>query len=92
MRVVGLPEFQRCMQEAVRTSQDEAELKTFLEKLSVKHESAEMRVDSIRIEGTKIQLWATEMLRLTSGEYRVTWRYEARNTEEVVVCFTLAEF
>ncbi len=92
MRVIGLPEFQRCLREAVRTSQDQAELNSFLERLSLEHESAEMRVGSIRIEGTDIRLWATEILRLTSRGYRVTWRYESRDNEEVVVCFTLAEF
>lgn len=92
MRVVGLPEFQRCVQQAVHTSRDETDLQAFFEKLGSRHEAAEMRVDLIRIEGTQIRLWATETIKLTSGQYRVTWRYEDRDGEEVVVCFTLAEF
>lgn len=92
MRVVGLPEFLRCMEHAVRTSQDETDLKAFLGELSLHHQSAEMRADSIRIEGTPIRLWATKLMKLSSGEYRATWRYGERDDEEVIVCFTLAEF
>ena len=49
-----------------------------------------MREASIRIEGTGIQLWATQDLRLTSGRYRVTWRYDVRDDKPIIVCYTLA--
>ncbi len=50
-----------------------------------------MRTASIRIEGTDIQLWATNEVRLSGGVYRITWRYEQRGETEVIVCFALAE-
>ncbi len=50
-----------------------------------------MRTASIRVERTDIQLWATDELRLSGGLYRVTWRYEDRGQDTVIVCFTLAE-
>jgi hypothetical protein len=50
-----------------------------------------MRRASIVIEGTDIRLWATSPIKLPSGTYRITWRYEDRSGDKVVVCFTLAE-
>ncbi len=92
MRVVGLPEFLRCRDEAIKTKQDETDFVEFLGSLAVDHESAHMRASLIRIDGTQVQLWATRPIFLSSGEYRITWRYEERDEEEAVVCYTLAEF
>ena len=92
MRVVGLPEFQRCVATAVGTATDVDALADFYKELAADHESAGMRAASIHVEGTDIQLWATRPIRLSSGEYRVTWPYEERDDERVVVCFALAEF
>lgn len=91
MRVIGLPEFQRCTTTTLRTETDGQDLQALVEKLAEEHTSAAMRSAAIHIGGTPIRLWATHELRLTTGRYRITWRYESRSGTEVVVCFTLAE-
>ena len=80
----------RSMRSAVRTNEDDVRLDTLLERLSKRHQDAKMREASIRIEGTDIQLWATQDVRLTSGRYRVTWRYDVRDDKPIIVCYTLA--
>ena len=79
------------MSAAARTERDNGDIDDFLHRLADEHRSADMRVASIRVAHTDIQLWATDELRLSSGAYRVTWRYEDRGKETVIVCFTLAE-
>jgi len=88
--VVGLPEFLRCMEDSIRTGHDGEVICRFLYRIGAEHTSAEMRMASIRIEGTDIRLWATEPLRLSLGTYRLTWRYEQWGGATVIVCFTLA--
>ncbi len=50
-----------------------------------------MREARLEITGFGILLWATCELRLSDGSYRVTWRYEDRDGQRVIVCFTLAQ-
>ena len=90
MDVIGLPEFLRCMQDSVRSERDDEDIDRFLHRLAVEHTSAAMRAALIRIEGTDIRLWASDELRLSRGAYRITWRYEQRGNDTVIVCLTLA--
>ncbi len=78
------------MRSAIRTNADSRDVDRFLERLSTKHDAAEMRKARLQIPGTEIELWATRKLRLSGGLYRATWRYEQRNGDPVIVCFTLA--
>jgi len=57
----------------------------------MRHAEADMRKTRLQIPGTGIELWATAEIRLSGGVYRVTWRYEERNGDRVIVCFTLAQ-
>lgn len=79
------------MRAAARTERDDADIDAFLHRLADGHNLASMRIASIRVAQTNIQLWATDELRLSGGVYRVTWRYEDRGPDTVIVCFTLAE-
>ena len=90
VNVVGLPEFVRCMHAAVRTEDDDSRVDKLLDLLSQRHQDPKMRAGSIRIEGTEVHLWATQDLRLSSGRYKVAWRYEVRDDNAIVVCYTLA--
>jgi len=89
--VVGRAEFLRCVRTAIRADGDDRRVDEFLHRLSSEHESAEMREARLEITGFGIVLWATCELRLSDGSFRVTWRYEDRDGERVVVCFTLAQ-
>lgn len=91
MKVVGLPEFLRCMDQAAKSRRDQQTLQDFIRALADQHGKAEMRRASIVIQGTDIRLWATSPLNLSSASYRITWRHEDRSGDKVVVCFTLAE-
>lgn len=79
------------MHSAIRTETDRERVDGFLQRLSTDHASAEMREARPDIPGTDIVLWATCELVLGGGVYRVTWRYEDRDGDRVIVCFTLAQ-
>jgi hypothetical protein len=89
--VVGHAEFLRCVQTAIRTDGDDRRVDEFLRRLASDHESVEMREVRLEITGFGILLWATGELRLSDGSYRVTWRYEDRDGQRTIVCFTLAQ-
>jgi hypothetical protein len=89
--VVGHAEFLRCVQTAIRTDGDDRRVDEFLRRLSSEHESVEMREVRLEITSFGILLWATGELRLSDGSYRVTWRYEDRDGQRAIVCFTLAQ-
>ncbi len=78
------------MRSAIKTDRDDARINEFQDRLSKEHTSAEMRESRLLIPGTEIDLWATGDVRLSSGSYRATWRYEERDGRRVIVCFTLA--
>ena len=90
MDVVGLPEFDRCIRSAITADRDVTRMDRFLDRLSNGHTTSEMRDSRLLIPGTEIDLWATCGVRLSSGSYRAVWRYEARDGQRVIVCFTLA--
>jgi hypothetical protein len=89
--VVGHAEFLRCLQTAIRNDGDDRGIDEFLRRLSKEHESAEMRGARLEITGSGILLWASCELRLSGGFYRVIWRYENRDRQRAIVCFTLAQ-
>lgn len=91
MDVVGHAEFLRCMRTAIKTTSDDCGIDEFLRRLSVEHQSAEMREARLEITSFDVLLWATCELRLSGGTYRVTWRYEDREGQRVIVCFTLSQ-
>ena len=91
MDVVGHTEFLRCVQTAIKTDGDDRGIDGFLRRLSAEHQSAEMREARLEITGFEILLWATCELRPSGGAYRLTWRYEDREGQRVIVCFTLAQ-
>lgn len=91
MDVVGHAEFLRCLQTAIGNDGDDRGIDEFLRRLSREHESAEMREARLEITGFGILLWATCELRLSGGLYRITWRYEDRDGQRAIVCFTLAQ-
>ena len=78
------------MRSAIRTHDDDVRIDKLLERLSQRHQDPKRRDASIRIEGTEIQLWATQDFKLSSGRYRVTWRYDVRDDQPIIVCYTLA--
>jgi hypothetical protein len=45
----------------------------------------------LKITSFGILLWVTGDLLLSGGSFRVTWRYEDRDGERTIVCFTLAQ-
>jgi len=79
------------MRSATRTDTDAGNVDLFLRRLSMNHGSAQMRESRLQIPGTEIELWATYKIRLSGGRYRITWRYEERDGDTVIVCFTLAQ-
>ena len=79
------------MRTVIRNDGDDRGIDEFLRRLSREHESAEMREARLEITGLGILLWATCELRLSGGFYRVTWRYEDRDGQRAIVCFTLAQ-
>ena len=79
------------MRTADRTDDDDHRVDEFLRRLAAEHESAEMREARLEITGFGILLWATCDLRLSDGSFRVTWRYEDRDGQRVIVCFSLAQ-
>jgi hypothetical protein len=89
--VVGHAEFLRCVRTAIRTDGDDRCVDEFLRRLSAEHESVEMREARLEITGFGILLWVTSDLRLSDGHFRVTWRYEDRDGQRTIVCFTLAQ-
>ena len=91
MDVVALPEFSRCMRSLVGTKPDVRRVDVLLRRLSIEHDSSEMREERVQIPGTDIDLWASPKLRLSRGVYRVAWRYEERDGHRVIVCFTLPQ-
>ena len=78
------------MRTAVHPPDDDVQLKELLQRLSQRHQDPKMRDASVRVEGTEIQLWGTQDVKLSSGRYRVTWRYEVRDDKPIIVCYTLA--
>lgn len=81
----------RGMAAASNTQDDKKALDDMLTELSNNHREAKMRVASILIESAGIHLWATYNVQLSNGKYRITWRYEEREGDEVIMCYTLAE-
>lgn len=79
------------MADVVKTVNDEVDLDEVLDELANDHGQVSMRGARLDIEGTGITLWATRGFQLSRGRYRITWRYEQRGAEDVIVCFTLAE-
>ena len=57
MDVVGHAEFLRCVQTAIKTDGDDRGIDEFLRRLSVEHQSAEMRETRLEITGFEILLW-----------------------------------
>lgn len=90
MDVLALPEFSRCMRSATISESDVLEFQNLVLRLSVDHETFEMRDRQLQIPGSDISLWATDELKLSGGRGRVTWRYEVRDGRVVIVCFALA--
>ena len=91
MDVVGHSEFLRCVRTAIRSDGDDRRVDEFLRRLSCEHESVEMREARLEITGFGILLWATCGLLLSDGSFGVTWRYEDRDGQRTIVCFTLAQ-
>lgn len=89
MRVVGTPEFLDCMAVA-KSDKDKATVQELIESLRDGHESAAMRATVLSL-GSEHHLFATRPILLSSREFRITWQYDERDGEEVVLCYTLAE-
>jgi hypothetical protein len=79
------------MRSVVGTRSDARRVDALLGRLSIEHDSSDMRGEQVQIPGTEIDLWTSWKLRLNRGVYRVTWRYEERDGRRVIVCFTLSQ-
>lgn len=68
-----------------KSDKDKATVQELIESLRDGHESAAMRAIVLN------HLFATHPIFLSSRQFRITWQYDERDGEEVVLCYTLAE-